>query len=554
MINEGEEHKEIMTKDSQQIKMDSLFAEWDKPDSPGAAVVIIKDASIVYKRGYGMANLEYDIPITPSTVFDIASVSKQFTAMSILMLAHQGKLSLDDDIRQHLPDAPDFGKTITIRHLIHHTNGIRDWVQSLVIAGLRMDDVITFEHILKMFRRQKELNFEPGEEYLYSNTGYNLLAQIVTKVTGKTFRQYTAEQIFKPLGMTNSHFHDDHQMMVKNRAYSYAPAENGGFKSVANNLTAFGSSSLYTTAEDLAQWMLNFEHGRVELTKVGGADVIEQMSQQGVLNNGEQISYAFGQSIGKYKGLNTVEHGGSWAGFRSVLLRFPEQKFAIAILSNLSAFKPADIARKIADIYLANQITPEASKTEPAKRTIADVDTRVYDDYIGAYQLRPGSVITITKENDRLMGQRTNQPEAELFPESETTFFMQDIDVEISFQRDESGTVTQLTVHQNGKDFPANRINLTPLKAHQLAEFCGDYYTCELDTTYTIIVREGRLMAQHRRHDDIPLTQVGEYFVGEEWFFALVEFTRDEQHRVNGFRLSGERVRNLRFDKQVHVI
>ncbi|MFB3041914.1 MAG: serine hydrolase domain-containing protein, partial [Candidatus Poribacteria bacterium] len=186
-----------MTKsDALETRVDRLFAEWNKPDSPGAALAIIKDGVIAYKCGYGMANLEYDIPITPSTIFDIASVSKQFAGFAIATLFHGGKLSLDDDIRKYLPDLPDFGNTITIRHLVHHTSGLRDWVQSMVIAGIQMDDVISFKHILKMARHQKELNFQPGEEYLYSNTGYNLLVEIVETITGSSFREWTDAHIF----------------------------------------------------------------------------------------------------------------------------------------------------------------------------------------------------------------------------------------------------------------------------------------------------------------------------------------------------------------------
>ncbi|MCH8289501.1 beta-lactamase family protein [Candidatus Poribacteria bacterium] len=451
-----------MTKsDALETRVDGLFAEWNKPDSPGAALAIIKDGVIAYKCGYGMANLEYDIPITPSTIFDIASVSKQFAGFAIATLFHGGELSLDDDIRKYLPDLPGFGNTITIRHLVHHTSGLRDWVQSMVIAGIQMDDVISFKHILKMVRHQKELNFQPGEEYLYSNTGYNLLVEIVETITGSSFREWTDAHIFKPLGMTNTHFHDDHEMIVKNRAYSYEPVESGGFKNAVNNLTALGSSSLYTTVEDLVKWIVNFDDKRV-----GGHTAIGQMHQQGILNNGEQIPYAFGQSIGEYKGLRTVDHSGSWRGFRSHLVRFPDQKFGVVILSNLASFPPQNLARQIADIYLADQLTSEAeSKAE--------------------------SVEPDTAED-----------------------------------------------------------SIEPLTAEQLAEFVGDYYSEELDTTYAIIVREGQLVAQHRRNDDIPLTYTGDGFVGAEWFFPQVHFMRDDNGKITGFRLTGGRVRNLRFDRR----
>ena len=451
-----------MTHKGLAAKVDQLFTEWNNSDSPGVALAVTKDGKIVYKQGYGTANLEYDIPITPTTIFDIASVSKQFAAFAITTLAHEGKFSLDDDIRVHLPDVPAFGNTITIRHLLHHTSGLRDWVQSLVIAGVAMEDVISFKHILKMVRHQKALNFEPGAAYLYSNTGYNLLAEIVERVTGDSFRGWTNAHIFKPLAMTNSHFHDDHQMILKNRAYSYQATENGGFKHAINNTTALGSSSLYSTVEDLAKWMLNFDD-----TQIGEQTVIDRMHERGVLNNGEQISYALGLNIGEYRGLQTVGHSGSWRGFRSHLMRFPDQKFGVVILCNLDTFNPHRLAERVADLYLADVLAPVEAASEPEKAA---------------------------------------EPAEETKPE--------------------------------------------PLAPEQLAEFAGDYYTEELDTTYSIRVREDQLVAKHIRHDDILLTYTDGHFLGNTWFFPKIHFKREDTGHVIGFRLTGGRVRNLYFEKK----
>ena len=451
----------MTTHETLETKVDQLFEEWNNPDTPGAALAITRDGETIYTQGYGTANLEYDIPITPTTIFDIASVSKQFAAFAIATLSHEGKLSLDDDIRAHLSDLPDFGNTITIRHLLHHTSGLRDWVQSLVIAGITMEDVISFKHILKMARHQKVLNFAPGEAYLYSNTGYNLLAEIVERVTGNSFREWTDTNIFKPLAMTNTHFHDDHQMILKNRAYSYQAVENDGFKHAVNNTTALGSSSLYSTVEDLAKWILNFDN-----TQIGEQGVIEQMHQQGVLNNGEQISYALGLNIGEYRGLQTVGHSGSWRGFRSHLTRFPEQQFGVVILCNLDTFNPLRLTEKVADLYLADALAPvEASEPEKAAE-------------------------------------------------------------------------------------PAEATKSEPLTPEQLTEFEGDYYTEELDTTYSIRVHGNQLVAQHIRHDDILLTYTDGHFLGNAWFFPKIHFTQDDTGHVTGFKLTGGRVKNLHFQKK----
>ena len=453
----------MTTHNTLEAKIDQLFAEWNRSDSPGAAVAVTRDGEVIYQHGYGMANLEYDIPITPTTIFDIASVSKQFAAFAIVTLSHQRKLSIGDDIRTHLPDLPDFGNTITIRHLLHHTSGLRDWVQSLSIAGDLMDDVISFKHILKMVRHQKALNFEPGAEYLYSNTGYNLLAEIVERVTGDSFREWTDTHIFMPLGMTHSHFHDDYEMILKNRAYSYQAVENGGFKQAINNTMALGSSSLYSTVEDLAKWILNLETARI-----GGQTVIAEMHQRGVLNNGKEINYAFGLNIDEYRGVKTVGHSGSWRGFRSHLIHFPDQKFGVVILCNLDTFNPLRLVEKVTDIYLTDALAPlEASEPDKTEESAEDTKSE-------------------------------------------------------------------------------------PLAPEQLAEFEGDYYTDELDTTYTIRVCGDQLVAQHRRHDDILLTYADDHFVGDVWFFPEVRFTRDDAGRVTGFRLTGNRVRNLYFEKKIN--
>lgn len=526
-------------------KVDNLFAEWNKPDSPGAALAVLKDGSVIYKKGHGSAQLEYGIPITPSTIFHVASVSKQFTAFAVTMLAQQGMLSLDDDIRKHLPEVPDFGKTITIKHLIHHTSGIRDQWELLAMAGWRLDDVITKKHILKMVRHQKDLNFTPGDEHLYCNTGYTLLAEIVERISGQSFRQWTQENIFRPLGMKNTHFHDDHEMIVKNRAYSYSPLDDGGFKKRVLSYANVGATSLFTTVEDLLKWAQNLWDARV-----GGSKVIEQMQEQEVLNNGEKINYAYGLSIGKHKGLKTVGHGGSDAGFRSRLYLFPDQKFAVAILSNLASFNPTQMALKVADIFLADKIKEDKDEAKKAERKIAKVDPAIYDSYVGRYKLPIGLVI-ITKENERLKGEWVGQAKFEFFPESETKFFLKIANWHITFHPDEEEYVNKVTVYMAGENMTGERITPPTITQDLLAEYVGDYYSSELRTTYSMVVEDLKLIAKHQRHEDQILIYADrDHYLGEKWFFNKAQFTRDKDDRINGFLLTGGRVRNLRFNKQ----
>jgi len=527
-------------------QVDKLFSQWDKLDSPGASLAVIKKGEVIYKKGYGSANLEYDVPITPSTVFHVASVSKQFTAFAVAMLAQQGKLSLDDDIRRHLPEVPDFGKTITIWHLIHHISGMRDQWELLAVAGWRLDDVITKEHILKMVKNQKELNFEPGEQYLYCNTGFTLLAEIVARVTGKSFREWTKKNIFEPLNMSDTQFYDDHERIVKNRAYSYVPVKDDGFKKRRLNYANVGATSLFTTAEDMAKWVKNFDDGRV-----GGTDVIEQMHEQGVLNNGKKISYAFGLVIGEHKGLKTVSHSGGDAGYRSHVVRFPEQEFAVVVLSNLGSFNTSRTAMDVVDVYLTDVIKKKEKKTKKVEKKEIEPDMSWYEKFSGKYYFEPGLIMTITKEKNQLMLQRDGGPKVTLIPESDTEYSIPNRDDKLTFHLNNIGDVTKLELTQGDNVMAGEKFEPVEPSAYQLEEFVGDYHSDELRTNYTLVILDGKLVAQHQRHSDIQLNPTKkDMFLGGQWFFRQVRFTRDSGNQVTGFRLSGGRVRNLLFEKK----
>src|SRR5580704_6001648 len=343
-------------------QVDKVFEKWDKPDSPGCALGVYKDGQIVYKRGYGMANLNDDVSITPATVFHVASMSKQFTAASILLLAQQGKLSLDDDVHKYIPELPNFGEPITLRHLLHHTSGIRDQWELLGLAGWRYSqDLITDDDVMSVLVHQKALNFKPGEKYMYSNTGFTLLAIVVKRVSGMSFREFTTKNLFEPLGMKHTHFRDDHEEVIKHDALGYE--QNGPDKPFRMNLTNFdtaGATSLHTTVEDLQLWDENFYH-----PKVGGQALIEQMLRPGKLNSGKDQDYASGLALGNYRGLPMVGHGGADAGYRSNIERFPEQHFGASVLCNFADTNPGDLIHKIADIVLAKDF--KEPEKPPAK-------------------------------------------------------------------------------------------------------------------------------------------------------------------------------------------
>ena len=341
----------------ERTRIDALFAHFNN-DSPGAALAVARKGVILYAQGYGRANLEYDIPITPSSIFHVASISKEFTAMCIVLLAQNEALSVDDEIHKHLPELADFGVPITIRHLIHHTSGIRDQWELLGMAGWRANDVKTQQDILELAAMQRELNFEPGSEYLYSNMGYTLLAEIVTRVASKPMKEFARERIFEPLGMTSTHFHDDVSHIVPGRTYAYRP-QGASFGINIPDFENYGATSLFTTVEDLVLWGDNFRHN-----KVGGEEAISLMQTRGVLNSGESINYAFAVQHGDHRGLRTLGHGGSDAGYRAQFTMYPDQDLTIAVLANVSNGNPGGLARQVAEVILEDVfVEPVTSAT-----------------------------------------------------------------------------------------------------------------------------------------------------------------------------------------------
>ena len=346
--------------------IDKVFAEWDKPTSPGCAVGAIQNNRYLYQRGYGMANLDYDIPNAPEMVYYVGSVSKQFTAASVALLSLQGKISLDDDIRKYFPELPDYGTRITIRHLLHHTSGIRDIYSLMSMRGDKLEDVFSDSAALSLIFRQKGLGFKPGDAYSYSNSGYFLLAQLIKRVTGQPLREFADAQIFKPLGMTHTHFHDDPGHVMKQRAMSYEKDGKGGFRiSYLQNFDKVGAGGLYSTIDDLRKWDENYY-----THQVGGDALQKLIHTRGMLNNGDTLTYALGNTVTTSRGLRVTEHGGSMMGYKAYVLRFPDQHFSVLATCNLGAIDPGPLAHAVAQVFLGDKMSPETP------RTVAQASTR----------------------------------------------------------------------------------------------------------------------------------------------------------------------------------
>jgi CubicO group peptidase (beta-lactamase class C family) len=346
--------------------LDSVFAAFADPGAPGCALAVVQDGRFAFSRGYGSANLDYGIPIDGRSVFYLASVSKQFTAAAVASAVQEGHLSLDDDIRRWLPELPDYGTPITVRHLVHHTSGLRDYLTLIPLAGRRADDHWSDQALADLVIRQRATNFTPGSEYLYSNTGYVMLGDIVRRATGLSLRQYADSRFFQPLGMHGTHFHDDAGTVVPRRVIGYSRAATGEFR--LNHWFAFdkvGDGGLYGSVEDLARWEENFFSGRV-----GGAAFLQRMHERGTLSSGDTIAYAFGLTLGTYRGLRTVGHGGALAGFRTMTLRFPDQRFSAIVLCNTAAANSTRLAQQAAELFLGPLMAaPPADATAPATAT-----------------------------------------------------------------------------------------------------------------------------------------------------------------------------------------
>jgi CubicO group peptidase (beta-lactamase class C family) len=532
-------------------QIDQLFTAYNNPQTPGAAVAVAKDGKIIFKKGYGSADLEYNIPITPATIFHIASLSKQFTAFSILLLEGEGKLSINDDIRKYIPEVPDFGKVITLNQLMHHTSGLRDQWDLLALAGWRLDDIITKAQVLRLVSRQKDLNFNPGDEFLYCNTGFTLLAEVVARVSGQAFAEFTRIHIFQPLKMNNTLFYDDFEKIVKNRAYSYH-ADSTGLKKSILSYSIVGATSLFTTVEDLSLWAMNFEN------PVVGKDIIGKMNMKAILNKGDTIGYAMGQGIGVYKGLKFNAHDGADAGYRTSLWRFPDQKFSVNVLSNFASFNPSGMAMRIADIYLKDkEVTMTPKKEEEANTEIKassdnksiKVDHDTLMAYCGKYELDPGEMATVSLENESLFVEAPGLPKTPMTTVSSTTFDVSAVSARVTFLKDESGKVVKLKTQMNGEEHFAMKMpDFDPSKVN-LAEYEGDFYSSELSTTYSIVVESGKLIARHFRTGDIHLVAAKpDQFTGDQWYFGNIEFIRDN-NAITGCKVSTGRVRNLNFVK-----
>ena len=513
-----------------QRKVDQVFSAFDKPDSPGCALGVIRNGAFIYKKGYGAASLELGVPLTPQSVFYMGSVSKQFTAANVVLAAEQGFLSLDDDVRKYVPELPSYGKPITLREMLHHTAGLRDIFTLLDLAGRNAEDIHPTNELLDLVARQKALNFNPGDEFSYSNSNFFLMSVVIRRATGKPLSQFADENIFKPLGMTHTRFYDDHTLVVAGRVPAYEPRQGGGFRiGWSTNFDKVGDGGLMSSVDDLLLWDRNFYDN-----KLGKGTLLKELQTQGVLNNGKSIEYALGLFISKYRGLPVVEHGGALFGYRTELLRFPQQKFSVICLCNLSTSRPSELADKVADIYLAGQLDPE-----PAFAAAGSVDASRYAGQYRESESHSVLHVNASKEDVEIFGVHFKPRDASHFANSFG---------EMAFdETQKSGTHLTLTFsNQEPQNFekyqPANP------SAEELALYAGEYASSELDATYKIAVKDTKLMLTKNWQEPAVLEPIVRDEFQEPGGITLV-FRRDGAGRITGCEVFAGRVRRILFTR-----
>lgn len=529
-------------------RIDALFADYARPDSPGCAIGVMRDGGMLYAKGYGMADLERNMPITPASVFDIGSTSKQFAAASILLLQSDGKLKLTDDVRKYVPELPDFGATITIDHLIHHTSGLRDYIGLLLLAGYSLEDVTGDAQVLDLLSRQRALNFPTGSRYEYSNTGYFLLAVIVQRVAGKNLAAFAKERIFTPLGMSRTLIRDNHAMLIPGRALGYAPDGKGGFVNHVSNWEQLGDGAVQISVEDMTRWEKNYLDPRV-----GGAAMVAQLQTPGALDDGKPITYARGLMVDSYRGQPHVSHGGAWQGYRAMFERFPNQRTAIAVFCNSDAASPSTLSSGIADIVLAGVLAPEV-KPAIAKTTTAKAVTKVAATapYLGSYfEATTDTVYRIAEKDGALMLDMSGRM-LPLKADGPARFAVQGFPATVSFTlADKKVTQLGFAIRSEPARFATRFEPLNPT-AEALNAYAGRYYSPELDATLTLKVEDGKLVFKDIRRAFVDMIgplepAMTDGFHGPLGFLA---FKRDASGQVSGFGLSASRMKAIAFERR----
>jgi CubicO group peptidase (beta-lactamase class C family) len=537
------QNRDEISQTPEQQKVDAIFSSFDKPDSPGCAIGVIRNGWFAYRHGYGMGSLEMQAPLTPASVFYMGSVSKQFTAASVVLAAEHGLLSLDDDVRKYIPELPDYGTPITLREMLHHTSGLRDFLGLLELSGRHGEDIHSKAEMLDLIVRQKGLNNKPGDEYIYSNTNYFLAGIVVERVSKKTLAEFAAESIFKPLGMADTRFYEDRSVVVVGRVAAYSAGEGGKFNvDWSTNYDTVGAGGLMSSVDDLMKWDQNFYQN-----KLGKGTLVKELQTRGTLNNGKIIDYALGLQMSTYRGLPMVEHDGALFGYRTAIVRFPEQKFSVICLCNLGSAGPETLAHKVADIYLANELKPEAGAeaVKNGSNGLSGSNGEKFPEaatFAGRYEdPRSHWVFNFTAVDGNLHGwdgtlRRTGANRFKDLGNDDMTF------------TEANGTM-KLVLDMGGNVlFEGSRVKEVKPSDAEVAAFAGVYRSEELDATYNLTAEKGDLVLKIGWNPPVTFKALSaDEFENDE--FGVLVFRRGAGGRVAGFDLFAGRDRNIGFEK-----
>jgi CubicO group peptidase (beta-lactamase class C family) len=521
-------------------KVDAVFAKWTS-STPGCAVGVATDGKPVLAKGYGMADLEHDVRISPESIFEAGSVSKQFTAAAVMLLARDGQLSLDDQVRKYIPELPDYppspgarasgtgeaGGSLTIRHMLNHTSGLRDWGNVASIAGWpRTTRVHTHAHVLEIVSRQRALNFTPGTQWSYSNTGFNLAAIIVQRVSRMPFPEFTRTRLFEPLGMAHTSWRDDYTRIVKGRSLAYSERD-GAFHTNMPFENVYGNGGLLTTVGDLLKWNEHYDD-----PAAGDAAMVAEQQKAGRFNDGRAHGYGLGLFVGRYQGLREISHSGSTAGYQAFLTRFPDQRVSVAVLCNSSGAQATQYAHAVADAYLGDRLKPADVKATYTL-TSAEMD-RAAGQWVSD---TTGLPVTIARGKDGLVLART----VTLFAQSPTRFLTAagdelQLDARGLRHTDAFGTVEELARAQPANDTEG-----------QLAALAGTYTSDEAETVLTAVVENHALVLKRRPDTTIQLTPTYANAFTADHGLGTVIFRRDASGGATELSVVQDRVWNMRF-------
>ena len=524
-------------------KVDQAAAQLYK-DTPGAVVGVIKGGKLTFVKGYGSADLTYSMPFTPETPTNIGSSSKQFTGFALALLASRGKLSLDDDVRKYIPELKDFGKKITVRHLLSHTTGYREFINTLIIEGRQVleGDYIAPDEAIKVINRQPTLQNEPGAEFNYNNSAFSLASMVVERVSGRPFAEFMREEVFLPLGMTKTWVRADPGQIVPGRSIGYIAGE-GGFREVRDLHASQGAGGINTTPGDVAKWFSNFKTG-----KLGGPAVIKEMTTSFVLNNGKPSNYGYGVFLDSTRGLRRWQHGGNDVAHSSTFVYYPDLDAGYVVFSNYQGV-PGNIANVVADAFFGKYMTaPQRPTVTAAGASGVDVPNATLRRYAGKYEMTTlgNLVLTVELEGRQLRLQVPGQPALPLKPTSLTTFEVVGAPAQITFNTAADSTVEGITFNQGGQH-PGRRV--AEKTSVNLESFAGRYFSEELETFYDLSVEGGKLVIRHRRFGPVALTHTnGDSFSGTLPVSEVI-FHRDAEGNVTGFDAGNGRARGIVFKK-----